>query len=74
MALANAVAAATVGREGDERMEQRVIDDQGRPEPLMASDEVPNLRWILVHVIEEHARHDGHADLLREAIDGQTGE
>jgi uncharacterized damage-inducible protein DinB len=33
-----------------------------------------NLRWILVHMIEEYARHNGHADLLREAIDGETGE
>jgi uncharacterized damage-inducible protein DinB len=33
-----------------------------------------SLRWILVHMIEEYARHNGHADLLREAIDGQTGE
>ncbi|MCG5219853.1 DinB family protein [Streptosporangium sp. KLBMP 9127] len=31
-------------------------------------------RWILVHVIEEYARHNGHADLLRERIDGVTGE
>jgi uncharacterized damage-inducible protein DinB len=34
----------------------------------------PSLRWILVHMIEEYARHNGHADLLREAIDGETGE
>ncbi len=34
----------------------------------------PSLRWILCHMIEEYARHNGHADLLREAIDGQTGE
>ncbi len=34
----------------------------------------PSLRWILVHMIEEYARHTGHADLLREAIDGQVGE
>jgi hypothetical protein len=33
-----------------------------------------NLRWILVHMIEEYARHCGHADLLREAIDGTTGD
>jgi hypothetical protein len=33
-----------------------------------------NLRWILLHMIEETARHNGHADLLRESIDGQTGE
>ncbi|MGF0116933.1 DinB family protein [Promicromonospora sp. Marseille-Q5078] len=33
-----------------------------------------SLRWILVHLIEEYARHNGHADLLREAVDGATGE
>ncbi|SDP94020.1 Protein of unknown function [Actinopolyspora xinjiangensis] len=32
-----------------------------------------NLRWIYVHMIEEYARHNGHADLLRERIDGTTG-
>jgi hypothetical protein len=32
------------------------------------------LRWIMVHMIEEYARHNGHADLLRERIDGATGE
>jgi uncharacterized damage-inducible protein DinB len=34
----------------------------------------PSLRWILVHLIEEYARHNGHADLLRESVDGLTGE
>lgn len=33
--------------------------------------ETPTLRWILVHMVEEYARHCGHADLLREAIDGE---
>ena len=33
-----------------------------------------SLRWILVHMIEEYARHNGHADLIREAVDGVTGE
>lgn len=33
-----------------------------------------NLRWVLVHMIEEYARHCGHADLIREAIDGATGD
>lgn len=33
-----------------------------------------NLRWLLVHMIEEYARHCGHADLLREAIDGRIGD
>lgn len=32
------------------------------------------LRWIMVHMIEETARHVGHADILREQIDGATGE
>ena len=32
------------------------------------------LRWIMLHMLEEGARHNGHADLLREAIDGVTGE
>ena len=32
------------------------------------------LRWMMLHMIEETARHAGHADLLREAIDGATGE
>jgi hypothetical protein len=32
------------------------------------------LRWIYLHVIEEYARHNGHADLLRERIDGMAGE
>ena len=36
--------------------------------------ERPSLRWILVHMIEEYARHNGHADLLREFVDGATGE
>jgi uncharacterized damage-inducible protein DinB len=34
----------------------------------------PSLRWILFHLIEEYARHNGHADLIREAVDGSTGE
>lgn len=33
-----------------------------------------SLRWILCHLIEEYARHNGHADLIRQSIDGETGE
>lgn len=36
------------------------------PEPV-------NLRWVLMHLLEETARHAGHADILRELIDGETG-
>jgi hypothetical protein len=32
------------------------------------------VRWILVHMLEETARHAGHADILRELIDGRTGD
>ena len=38
------------------------------------TDEAFSLRWIVLHMIEEYARHNGHADLLRESIDGVTGE
>jgi uncharacterized damage-inducible protein DinB len=34
----------------------------------------PSLRWVITHMIEEYARHNGHADFLRESVDGQVGE
>jgi len=46
----------------------RALADTGR---FMEQD--VSLRWIYVHMIEEYARHNGHADLLRERIDGITG-
>ncbi|MFG2352892.1 DinB family protein [Streptomyces sp. NPDC048521] len=36
--------------------------------------EAASLRWIYTHMIEEYARHNGHADLIRERIDGSTGD
>jgi hypothetical protein len=33
-----------------------------------------SLRWVYVHMVEEYARHNGHADLIRERIDGSTGQ
>ena len=39
-----------------------------------SNGQAPNLRWILCHMIEEYARHNGHADLIRESVDGETGE
>jgi hypothetical protein len=33
-----------------------------------------SLRWMLIHMIEEYARHNCHADLLRERIDGRVGQ
>jgi uncharacterized damage-inducible protein DinB len=46
------------------------LDDRAVREP--PTDAV-NLRWILGHLLEETARHAGHADVLRELIDGDTG-
>lgn len=45
-----------------------------RAQRMGADGESVNLRWILLHMIEEYARHNGHADLLRESVDGETGE
>jgi hypothetical protein len=42
--------------------------------PCDDCDEPATLRWIFEHMIEEYARHNGHADLIREAIDGATGD
>jgi hypothetical protein len=56
---AEALADGGLGRMAD------LVDDGGRS---------PSLRWIVVHMIEEYARHNGHADLLRESVDGSTGE
>lgn len=38
-----------------------------------AGSQLPSLRYILLNMIEEYARHNGHADLIREAIDGRVG-
>ncbi|MEV0392209.1 DinB family protein [Polymorphospora rubra] len=48
--------------------------DLGRPgvRSLRETDP-PTMRWVLVHMIEETARHAGHADIIRERIDGAVG-
>ena len=49
--------------------------DLGQPAKRTWQDgRTPTLRWILTHMIEEYSRHNGHADLIRESIDGLTGE
>jgi hypothetical protein len=37
-------------------------------------ESAPQLQWILLHLIQEYARHTGHLDIARELIDGRTGE
>lgn len=51
---------------------KRALDDLGAG--VHRSGELFNLRWIYLHMIEEYARHNGHADLIRERIDGATGD
>ncbi|MFK4119759.1 DinB family protein [Streptomyces longwoodensis] len=58
---------------GRELIAGRSLEDTGRlVDPPMAGLEV-TLRWVLLHLLEEYARHNGHADILRERIDGTTG-
>ena len=45
------------------------LDDMGN-----GRSQAFSVRWVLVHMIEEYARHNGHADFLRERIDGVTGD
>jgi hypothetical protein len=47
--------------------------DPGLPGTGNASDHLPGLRYVLLNMIEEYARHNGHADLIRESIDGLVG-
>ena len=66
------------GRSG--RSSTRIVDahdlddaDAGRERPPPTPLAPVTLRWIAVHLIEELARHAGHADILRELLDGDTG-
>ena len=53
------------------------VKDKGLDDVVPSRGEHPertrDIRWIYVHMIEEYARHNGHADFLRETIDGKTG-
>ena len=48
------------------------LDDVGQPK-RESRDSPPTMRWIIMHMIEETARHNVHLDLLRELVDGATG-
>ncbi len=56
----------------------QIVQDHSLDDTAQGGNPVPGqeltLRWIVLHLIEETARHVGHADLIRESIDGQTGE
>jgi uncharacterized damage-inducible protein DinB len=53
----------------DEIMSRRALEATGR----QRTGREVSMRWILNHMIEEYSRHNGHADLIRQAIDGATG-
>jgi hypothetical protein len=53
---------------------RRITAAKSLDDTFTRRDRVISLRWVLVHMIEEYARHNGHADFLRERIDGVTGE
>jgi hypothetical protein len=52
-----------------------IVAGAGLDERCRAADagDPPTLRWVLAHLLQETARHAGHADILREQIDGATG-
>lgn len=56
----------------DRVIAERSLNDLGRP--AWRRDDSVSLRWVLVHMIEETARHAGHMDIVRELIDGRTGD
>ena len=66
-------AVAQASRDIDEALRLGGLDQLSVTPSLRESGQF-TLRWILLHMIEEYARHNGHADLIRESIDGATGE
>ncbi len=50
------------------------LDLDDRSMTPLRSGESPTLRWVLLHLVEENARHNGHLDILRELADGRTGD
>ena len=65
MARSRSAVAEALADGGLDRLVTGITNSRGEP---------PSLRRILIDLIEEHARHVGHADLIRESVDGLTGE
>jgi uncharacterized damage-inducible protein DinB len=49
-------------------------DLEDRSATPLSSGDRPTLRWVVLHLVEENARHNGHLDILRELADGTTGD
>jgi len=56
------------------RLAREITAARSLDDTFTSGDRMFSVRRVLVHMIEEYARHNGHADLLRERIDGATGE
>jgi uncharacterized damage-inducible protein DinB len=50
------------------------LDLDARSQTPFRNGNEPTLRWVILHLIEENARHNGHIDILREQLDGTTGD
>jgi hypothetical protein len=58
-----------------------MVESAASPDPMRRLEQgndpgvgAGSLRWVLVHMVEEYARHNGHPDLLRQQIDGAVGQ
>lgn len=60
--------------EAERWLDELPEDRLGEELPFPEDEDKASIRDVLVHMIEEYARHAGHADLLRECIDGRTGQ
>jgi uncharacterized damage-inducible protein DinB len=69
------VASLSAGYRAAWAMTDAIVADSDLDEPCRGNpgDTPVRLRWVLMHLLEETARHAGHADILRELIDGSTG-
>jgi uncharacterized damage-inducible protein DinB len=74
---ADTVASAVTAYRAATRVSNQIVNQSNDLDQLcgraLTTPEPLSLRWLLVHMVEETARHAGHADILREEIDGQTG-
>ncbi len=73
----DSVASAVTAYQAATRVSNQIVNESNDLDQLCerapTTPEPLSLRWLLVHMVEETARHAGHADILREQIDGQVG-
>ncbi|RJK92782.1 DUF664 domain-containing protein [Vallicoccus soli] len=55
-------------------VERHALDEVGAPSGRWEGADPPALERVLLHLLQEHARHAGHLDVVRELVDGRTGE